>query len=278
MTNKNEFFLKTTNGKQIFTRTWIPESNLKAVIILVHGLGEHNGRYEYVSNFFNQNQIAFFSMDLSGHGKTEGLRGHADSFDEFSQEINSMMNYTKELYPDTPIFLYGHSMGGTIALYHVLSKKPDIRGLIVTSPLIEPGTPVPPVKMMAAKVFNKLFPKLILENGLDVNNLSRDPMIIKDYVNDPLVHSKLSARLGMQIVEKAEWEMAHAKDLSVPTLLLQGGKDHLVNPERTRDFAEKAPKNMMKFVYFPDHLHELHNEPDRDQTLKIILDWIEKRL
>lgn len=268
------FEWKTKDGEKIFSQKWLADGASKAILILVHGLGEHIGRYNHVAKFFNQHQISIYGFDHRGHGKSSGKRGHIGSNELFMTDITTMIDLAKKDNPGIPIFLYGHSLGGNMVLYYSLFKKPDIKGVISTSPGLGTGEPIPIVKLFAAKILKTLFPAMNMDNGLDVNNLSHDPQVIMDYQEDPLVHPKISAKLAMDMLSNGEWNIENAYKFTLPLLLLQGGEDHIVNLEKTKEFAAKVPDSLITFKIFPELYHELHNEYQQDQVFNFMLDWV----
>ena len=278
MSTVENFEWDTKDGEKIFSQKWLPDGPVRAVIIIVHGLGEHIGRYNHVAKFFNQNQISVYGFDHRGHGKSTGKRGHIGSNQLFMSDIESMISLAREDYPDLPIFLYGHSLGGNMVLYYSLFKQPAIKGVIATSPGLGTGEPIPPVKLFAANVLKTILPSMTMNNGLDVNNLSHNPQVIKDYQEDPLVHPMISAKLAMLMFSNGDWIIENASKFNLLLLLLQGGKDHIVNLDKTKQFASKVPDSLITFKIFPELYHELHNEYEQDQVLNFILDWIRLHL
>lgn len=274
MSTVENYEWKTKEGEKIYSQKWLTDSPAKAVIVLVHGLGEHIGRYNHVANFLNKNQISVYGFDHRGHGKSSGKRGHIGSNQYFISDIDTMIDVAKKENPGLPVFLYGHSLGGNMVLYYSLFKKPSIQGVISTSPGIGTGEPVPPAKLMAAKILKTLLPAMTMDNGLDVNNLSHNPQVIKDYQEDPLVHPLISAKLAMLMFSNGDWIIENASKFNLPLLLLQGEKDHIVSLDKTKQFAEKVPKSIITFKIFPNLYHEMHNEYEQEQVLNFILDWI----
>ncbi len=276
MSTIEHFEWKTKEGEKMFSQKWIADGPVKAVVVLVHGLGEHIGRYNHVAKFLNQNQISVYGFDHRGHGKSSGKRGHIGSNQFFISDIDTMIDLAKQDNPGLPVFLYGHSLGGNMVLYYSLFKNPSITGIISTSPGIGTGEPVPPLKLMAAKILKTLLPAMTMDNGLDVNNLSHNPQVIKDYQEDPLVHPLISAKLAMLMFSNGDWIIENAGKFNLPLLLLQGEKDHIVNLDKTKQFAEKVPNSMITFKIFPELYHEMHNEYEQEQVLNFILNWINK--
>ena len=193
----------------IFARDWKPEVPAKAVVVLIHGLGEHAGRYAHVAAAMNAAGYAVLAPDLRGHGGSSGKRGHIPSYDIVLDDIQRAFIEAGSRYPGLPQFLYGHSLGGALVLYYTLKRKPAIRGLIATSPGLAPGSPVPALKLTAAKVLNTLVPTLTMNNDLDLGNLSHDPAVQADYIADKTVHPLISARLGMELIRNGIWIQSH---------------------------------------------------------------------
>jgi len=271
---KHETFTWRGNrGLQIFAQSWAPNANPLAVVALVHGLGEHSGRYQHVAEAFTQAGYAMLGFDLPGHGQSEGKRGHT-SYDEAAGEIDHLLEEVERRWPRTGRFLYDHSLGGALMLYYLLRRKPSLNGAIVTSPGIAAGAPVPGWKRLAARSLSKLVPDFTMANGLDLANLSHDPQVIERYRQDPLVHDQISARLGWDLIENGRWILDHAAELTVPLLLMQGSGDRLVSLQATRLFAERAPADKITYKEWDQLYHETHNEPEKEQVIRCTLDWI----
>jgi alpha-beta hydrolase superfamily lysophospholipase len=221
--------------------------------------------------------LAVIAFDLPGHGKSEGKRGHS-SFKDIDQEIDHLLAEGNQRFPGKPCFLYGHSLGGELVLHYLLTCKPILKGALVTSPGIAPGTPLPGVKMVLVKWLNSLAPSMTMQNGLDLNNLSHDTRVIDAYKHDPLVHGMISARLGYDLIQQGAWILEHASEVYLPMLLVQGTADHLVSVEATRTFASRAPASQVTFKQWEGLYHETHNELEKQQVIAYNLDWILKHL
>jgi alpha-beta hydrolase superfamily lysophospholipase len=243
----------------------------------VHGLGEHSGRYHYVAERLTDAGFAVISFDLRGHGRSEGPRGYAASYDLILDDITHLLKEAGERFPRIPRFLYGHSLGGNLVITYVLRRQPQIAGVISTSPGLATGEPVPPWKMTLARLLYRTMPAMSLANGLDLSNLSRDPAIIQAYQVDPLVHDRISARLGMDMMEAGQYALQHARDFHLPLLLMQGSADHIVSPEMTQKFASQVPGDCTLKVW-EGYYHETHNEPTKDQVILFMIDWLGKHV
>jgi len=263
----------TPEGVRLYTCEWLPETASRAAILIIHGLGEHSGRYNHVARTFTQAGYAVFALDLRGHGRSEGKRGHVSSFDEFYNDFDQMLKQIEERFPGLPRILYGHSMGGTLVLSYIIKRNPNIVAAIVTSPGLAPAKD-PGATLLMGRLLNPWLPSLLINNGLDLSGLSRDPDVVKAYTNDPLVHPHISLRLGLLIIETGRWLQNWQGQFPVPLLLMQGTADRLVNPNATRKFAQNV-KGAVTYIEWPGYYHELHNEPEKADVLHRMVTWLE---
>jgi len=275
--SQNEFSWKSADGLAFYGREWRPDGQPRAVVVLVHGLGEHCGRYAHVAEVFNAAGLGVVALDHRGHGKTEGTRGHG-SYDGMGNDIAHLLEEAANRYPGLPCFLYGHSLGGALVLYYTLTRKQVLAGVIATAPGLIPANPPAGAMMLAAKIASVVAPAMQIDNNLDRTGLARDPEVEKKYSADPLVHGKISAKLGMDLINKGAWMIAHAAEFPLPLLLLQGTADRLVSPTGAAAFADAAPKDKLTYKTYEGYYHELHNEPEKVEVLADILDWINEQL
>ena len=273
-----EFSWKTDDGLNLYAKEWKPEGQARAVVALVHGLGEHIGRYDHVAEAFGKAGIAMVGFDQRGHGRSDGIRGYEKSYDTIFGDITHDIQNAHERYPGLPVFLYGHSLGGNLVLTYTLKMKPELRGVIATSPGLATAEPLPAAMMAMTKILYRLGPSLKIKNGLDLDGLSHDPEVAKKYIADPLVHPYISPRLALDMLNAGDYCVEHAAEFPLPLLLMQGTADRLVNPKRTKDFAAAAPLSKITYKEWPDHYHELHNEPDKDVVIQTMIDWMNLEL
>jgi alpha-beta hydrolase superfamily lysophospholipase len=272
--NITESQWQTPDGVNIYTREWLPDEDPRASVVLVHGLGEHCARYDHVAAVFAKNNIRMQGFDLRGHGKTDGQRGHIPSFELAMRDIDHFISQAMLTAKGKPVILYGHSMGGAMVLYYALLRKPKLTGIISTSPGIATGTPVNPVTLAVGQLLYNFAPSFTLPNGLDVNNLSHDPDVIQAYKKDPLVTPKVSARLGLDVINNGKYILDHAGEFTLPLLLMQGSNDHIVSPEATWQFSRRVPPSLITYKLWEGLDHETHNEYERDQVIQTMVDWI----
>jgi alpha-beta hydrolase superfamily lysophospholipase len=273
MMNNTNFFLEAFDGRKMFFNQWVAGEDAIGNIALVHGLGEHSGRYEYFAQFFVKNKYNVVAIDIFGHGKTEGKKGHTPKMEDYLWQIDFLLKTTKSFAPNLPTFLYGHSMGGCLVLNYLYKNKPQIAGLIASAPAIKPGFPIPKIKLLLGKFGRKFIPGFTQPNGLELSNLSHDKAIIDAYIKDPLVHNLVSGVVGIGIIEWGEWLTQEPKSSSVPVLVMHGDQDILTNYEASQEFCKT---NSVTFKGWPNLFHEIHNEFEKDKVLDFALNWMNK--
>lgn len=270
----------TWQNKQALTITaeeWRPQAETRGVVALVHGLGEHIGRYRHVAEALNAAGFALIGFDLPGHGRSGGTRGHA-GFDQILDDIDHLLQEAALRYPGLPRFLYGHSLGGALVLYYSLKRRPELQGVIASAPGLAPGVPVAPSKLFLAKVLARLAPTVTMDNGLDLTYLSTDAAVIQAYKDDPLVHPKISARLGHDLLTTGDWILAHAGEFPLPLLLSQGAGDRIVSVSFNTQFARALPPEKVTFKLWEGLYHEAHNEPEQQHVLTYMVKWLNTQL
>lgn len=267
----------SADGLKLFCQSWQTKNALKGVIVLIHGLGEYSGRYVELADLFTRHGYHVHAFDLRGHGKSEGKRGHIPSYDCVMHDIEQYFMGVQSQYESLPIFLYGHSMGGNLAINFLLRKVPELAGVIATSPALRPGFRPPIWKRAVGQIVRFIWPSLTLKNGLDPKALTRSPSVEHYYEKDPLVHSRLSVELGLSILESGEWAIEHAHEIHAPLYLIHGKKDRITSPDATQEFIERAEQTPIFFHLYENMYHELHNEPEREMVLENIIAWLDAR-
>ena len=269
---------KSHDGLDIFAQVWEPDVVLpRGVVCLVHGLGEHSSRYAHVAEALGKEGYILFSFDHRGHGRSGGARGHFSSSDDFLKDIDHLLEEARTRYPDLPMQLYGHSLGGILVLNYTLKRKPNIKGVIATSSGLRTALEEQPVKIMMAKVLGALIPTTAIASGLDSKAISRDETVVQTYLKDPLVHDKVTLGFGKVMLGVTKWTLENAKDFPLPLLLLHGKSDAIAYPTGSIEFAA-ALKDRATLVLWDGAYHELHNEPEKADVFKTILMWMDARL
>jgi alpha-beta hydrolase superfamily lysophospholipase len=268
----------TDDGVRLYYQGWFPSGGeTRGVILLVHGLGEHSGRYAHLGEFLTENGLAVHTFDLRGHGKSGGARGVTPSFERLMKDIDLLFAEADQRHPGLERILYGHSLGGVLVLNYALRRKPRLNGVVSASAALRTSVEEQPIKAILARLFGSLLPGLVLESGLDTSALSRNPDVVAAYENDPLVHSKISFGLGKGTLDAIAWAYEHASEFPAPLLMIHGTSDQLAYAHGSEQFAELVPKGCTLKLW-EGLFHELHNEPERDKVLDYILAWIYDRL
>lgn len=259
------------SGNKIYAALW-PVSQPKAVVALLHGLGEHCRRYDHVGAFFQANGIAMLACDHEGFGRSGGKRGFAKSFNTYYQEAGRLLVECEKQYPDIPVFFYGHSMGGNILLNYILRRHPVLAGAIVSAPHIGLAFEPSAIAVAAGKLMRGIWPSFTQKNQLNTHHLCRDKAVVSAYEADPLVHDALSAAVGIDMLEAANFLNTYAGKVSTPLLLMHGTEDQITSEAASRAFAERVEG--ATFKAWPGLFHELHNEPEKEEVLEYVLAWM----
>lgn len=272
-----ESTLKAFDGLNLYHQVWTPSRSPKGVVNLVHGLGEHSSRYQYVAQKFNEAGYVFNAIDLRGHGKSEGARGYAPGFDTLVSDIEFLIKSGMTAFPAIPQFVYGHSLGGSLVLYYRLTSKQNVDGVISTSPLFKPGGKVPPAKVLLARVTSDIAPKFTMANGLDRAMLSRDGKEVRDYSNDPLVHDRITSRMGWELLKNGEWVFQHMPEIRGPVLIVVGTREKIVDYQKVID-SVKGAEDQVELKIWEGLYHETHNEPEKAEVLAYNIGWLDSHL
>jgi alpha-beta hydrolase superfamily lysophospholipase len=274
-----EGFLNENSDRKIYYQCWLPEGDVKAVLLVVHGLAEHCGRYANLVNRFVPIGYGVYTFDLPGHGKSYGKRVYVNRFEDFTQTLAVFLNKVRSLHNEAPLFLVGHSMGSLVSAVFLTQHQKNFAGAILSgSGVVKVPDHISSATLFAGKVFSVLMPKIGLI-GLDVNGVSRDPSVVRAYVEDPLVHTgKTTARLAAEILRTMQCIPEIAAQITLPIMLLQGGADRLVDPEGARMLFETVQSSDKTIKIYEGLYHEIFNEPERDQVLGDVEEWLESHL
>lgn len=268
---------KTSDNITIYQKSWIPDPHLKAIIVLIHGVGEHISRYEHLARYFCSQRYLVTGIDLRGHGNSGGRRGDTPSYERLLDDIHQFVEKIMGKYVRIPIFIYGHSMGANLVINYLIRDKPSIRGAVFSSPGLKPRSIGPKWKLPVARFLNLLLPRISLSNEVDVDGLSRDKRVVENYKNDPLVHNRITLRMGLSVIDAGKYAVKQAKEISVPSLLLLGTDDRIVDLEVNREFSANLI-SQHETIEYSKLYHELHNEPESAVVLKDIQQWMEKTI
>ncbi len=256
--------------------SWKPDT-IKAVIILIHGMGEHTHRFaDFVIPKLIENNIAVIGYDQFGHGKTEGKRGHNPGFTTILDTVSTVLNKSKEFFGDLPTFLYGHSMGGNVVLNYGLKRDTKVKGIIATSPFLKLAFQPPSIKLFIGRILQKIAPSLTMKNEINPHHISRIEEEVVKYQNDPLIHDQISPNYSIAFIESGNWAVENSQDLITPSLILHGTGDKITDYKASVTFVSKSLRSQIKL--YKDAYHELHHDLCKEQCMQDILKWIEMQM
>lgn len=271
---------KSSDNIDFFVNGWQPETKPKAVVGLIHGLGEHGGRYEHVAKALTDAAYVVASFDMRGHGKSTGVRGHFPSLDAAMQDIQEFFVFLSQRYPYLPQFIYGHSLGGLLTLTYALKNRPNFKGVIATSSGLRSPITEQKAKLLMVKVLGSLLPTTLLPSGLETAGISQDRAVVDRYNADPLVHDRVSLAFGKAGLNATNYVWSHAAEFSLPLLLMHGTGDRVTYSHGSADFSKLVAKNNpdVTLKLWDGMYHELHNEPVKEQVFQFMIDWLDRHL
>ncbi len=267
-----------SDGDNVVIQDWplAQGTPLRGVVIIVHGLGEHAGRYDHVAEKLNSWGFAVRGYDQCGHGESGGARGGMPTDTRLLDDLADIIDSTRaRMDKSTPLILLGHSMGGLVAGRFVSLGIRPVDALVMSSPALNPGLSA--FQKLLVAVLPKMVPNLRVGNGLNPTFLSHDPQVVATYLADPLVHDRISARLARFIAEAGPATVALAPQWKIPTLLMYAGDDRLLNAQGSRDFAKAAPKTLVSAECFDAMYHEIFNELDNAAVFARLQRWLAER-
>ncbi|MFT6288013.1 MAG: alpha-beta hydrolase superfamily lysophospholipase [Halieaceae bacterium] len=265
----------------VFYRHWpvsgSGQSPVRAVILMVHGLGEHSGRYENFARYFNSEGVAVVAPDHLGHGRSPGVRGHIDSFSDYLAPLDELRGKIREWYPQSPCFLVGHSLGGLIAVRHLIERQDGFDGAALSAAALQVAVPPSKLLLIVTRLLAAVRPTLGVMQ-LEATEISRDPDVVQRYVDDPMVHhGKISAGLVINLFKAmAEVEEGSSR-VSLPLLIMHGEKDVMTSPAGSVALHGALGSADKSLSLYPGLFHELFNEPERLEVLAELRDWIQAR-
>lgn len=263
------------DGLRLYEQWWLPEGEPVAVVVLVHGITEHGGRHGRLAEDLNRRGYAVSAMDLRGHGCSEGDRAMIRTFDQYLDDVEVLLERVAVRWPGKPIFLLGHSMGGAIVALLGILRPPKVQGLILSAPAVLIGGEVFPVLRRLASLMSVVWPTLRLTQ-MGCRFISRDPAVVESFKNDPLVfHGRFPVRTGAEILRAAKRIQAGANQISLPLLVMHGTGDIVTDHRGSRLLVARAKSSDKTLRLYEGLYHELFSEPERDQLVSDLLDWLD---
>jgi len=258
----------------LYYQSWLPAGKPKAILLIVHGLGEHSGRYMNIVNYFVPKGFAIYGFDQQGHGRSEGLRGYAERFSDYLYDLKSFSNKVRSRHRDAKIFILCHSVGGTIAAAYAVHHQDEFDGLIFSGVTLKPGPSLSPTKILIARFLSLLLPKIGIE-AIDASTISRDKAVLEAYTNDPLVyHGKISARLGAELIRAMQKLPHQISRIKLPILIMHGTNDRLCDPEGSKILYERVSSIDKTLKLYDGFYHEIFKEPGHEKVFADIEEWL----
>jgi len=237
----DEFEVRTGDGLILFGQSWIPDSKFDCITCVIHGLGDHSGRFAEFAEFMVKNHIGVFAIDLRGHGKSQGRKGHTPDFDYLLSDVELLIMEIRIRYPEIPVILFGHSLGGTIVSNFVLKhKSKEISGAIISAAWFRLAFKLPKAVQVLSSIISRIIPKISFSDSANPMELTKDPEIGRAFLDDPLKHGSVTAGMFTSASKAAKWCMKKAHLLRYPTLVYRGGPQ-IIYAVRSKDHQGKVP-------------------------------------
>lgn len=259
-----DFHLDSKDGLKLFVRSYLPKSGFHQVLLIVHGFGEHSGRYEDFAKFLCSKQIGVYVYDQRGHGHTEGKRGHTKAYVHYLDDVNTVHKHIYENNgKSVQVSIMGHSMGGNVVSNFVTRYAHDFKKVVLSSPWIELAFEPPAIMLMLARLVKNIYPSFTQPTNLDVDALSKLPEEVKKYKEDPLIHDRITVSTYFGVFEAGKYLLSHPKKIQTETLLLHGQKDKITSFQASEKLAKSNP-DYIRFKPFKDGYHELLHDEEKD--------------
>ena len=275
-----ETFHETPDGKRLYLQAWEPEAGRKAAVLVVHGLGEHSGRYAHLAARMNESGYAVYTFDGRGHGKSSLPKPTAyfDRIDHYLEDIDALFGKMRSYVGDIPCFIYGHSMGGGLVTHYTIKYQPAARGILVSGPAIVPDASISPLLIKISPFLSRLVPK-IPATQLDSTHLSHDPEVMVRYDSDELVYRKgIPVRTGAELFAMMQSIRDNMNNFNHPVLIMHGTEDRLTNVEGSKMLYEKAGSTDKTLKLYEGFYHEIINEVEKEKVMDDMITWMDERI
>ena len=261
-------------GVSLFQQSWRPRTTPKGVVIVVHGLLDHSSRYAAVAERLVRENYAVYTFDLRGHAHSEGVRVWVSAFDDYLADLDLFVANVRRREGTRPLFIFGHSAGGAIVTLYTITRQPEIRGLVLSAPLLKVGPEVSGPTKVVVRALGAVLPESGVLN-LDKPKFSRDPAVLEDCANDPLIYPKgAPARTAVALFGAIGRIQDDMERIKVPLLVLHGAEDSITDPEGSKQLKARARSTDKTLKIYPGLYHDLAHEPEREQVVGDIASWL----
>jgi alpha-beta hydrolase superfamily lysophospholipase len=267
-----EGIFTTYDSLNLFQRSWIPLNKPKALLVILHGLGEHSARYDHFAQFMALNDYLVNSFDYRGHGKSEGQRFFVNSIDEYCLDVENFILSIRSQYPELPIFIFSHSMGGLISTTLVSQDRIKVDGLIASSAVVKISDEMSSLTIKLAGITAAIAPKMGVLGGVS-DQVCRDPEVVRSHREDPLIQGKLPAKTMAEILKAVKWLGDKMGNITIPILIMTGSADTMADSKGSKDLYQKCSSKDKTLKIWEGLYHELLNEPEKDQVMAEVLAW-----
>jgi alpha-beta hydrolase superfamily lysophospholipase len=265
-------------GVPLYYQAWTPaEKPYRAVLVNLHGLGDHSGLYPHVGSYFPSRGLAVYAYDMRGNGRSPGQRAFLKHWDEYRGDLDAFLRKLRNWEPGLPIFLLGNSLGGLVVLDYVLHRPEGVAGVIAAAPALG-AVGVPPILMRLGRVMSRIWPRFSLRVGMDLSGLARDSAVVEAVLSDPLFHRRGTARLSTEVTAAIDRVQAGASTLAVPLLILHGSEDRMVPPDGSRRFFASVRFPDREFREYPGGYHGLFADWGHETVLRDVERWIDSHI
>ena len=271
---RTESHFRGFDGLRLFRRAWLPAEPRRSLVV-VHGYAEHSGRYQGFGSWFAARGFAVHAYDHRGHGRSGGRRCHVRDFQEYLNDLDCFLEMLRREHFQIPITIVGHSMGGLVTAAYLVGLRPTIHSAITSGAGLALGQGISRLRVGTVRVLRHLLPRLSLGSGLDPNGLSRDPEVVRCYIEDPLVFRSMTTSLAAELLAAVSRTAARAAEVAVPLLMLHGEDDPLCPADGSRAFFDGVAITGSDLRIYPKLRHEIFNEPEREGVFGDILGWLE---
>ncbi len=261
-------------GLSLFYQSWQPDQAAQAVLVIVHGAGDHSGRYSRVVQPMLENDIAVYAFDMRGYGRSEGRRGHINAWAEYHDDLQAFLSLVTAQQPRLPVFAFGYSLGAQVLLEYALRSPDGLSGVLLSGTPIEPAGVGSPLQIKLARVLSRYWPTFSISLNLDIKGVTRDMEVLEELLQDPLHHDRVTARWGTEAMQTADWVSSHADQLCLPVFFIHGESDPFNLPAGVQRYYEQVPISDKAIKIYPGCMHETHNDLDSQLVINDMLAWL----